>query len=276
MSDVACNYIFLTVTFSFYFVFPPLFLEPILSCSQPAGVPTMSSSQEAARAEYEKLRAGKVRVNPATEEDSDSDEDYADARDSQSEQQNVTQESKPQSSSDAEPELDDTLSAEDAVAHKVRGNGLYKEGNFIEAAKAYALAASSAHATASDRAIYLANLAAAQLANGEHALVEKSATACLKLDPGYRKARERRLRARESLQNYRGALEDAHELGLPRTRLHTLEMQAQAKEKADTEKAIHELKGLADSFLSNFGMSVDDFAAKKDPETGSYSISMNR
>lgn len=225
------------------------------------------------RAEYEKLRSGKVRVPT---EESDSDEEYLDAHDETSEPTDNSKNIGNTSKADEEPELDESVSAEEAAEHKLRGNELYKAADYVGAAEAYALAASSAHATTAQRATYLANLSAAQLARGEHDLVEKSASKCLALDETYRKARERRLRAREALRNYRGALEDAKLLGHPQSALAVLERQAQAKEKADAEKAMNELKGLADSFLSNFGMSVNDFAAKKDPDTGSYSISMNR
>ena len=36
------------------------------------------------------------------------------------------------------------------------------------------------------------------------------------------------------------------------------------------------LKDLGNMFLSNFGLSVDNFQAKKDPATGSYSINFQR
>ncbi len=224
--------------------------------------------------EYEKLRMGKLRVVG----DQDSDDDYLDARDGTEDAEEGF--SKPfrnrgESDGDKPPPLDDGISAEEAAAAKAAGNELYKARDFKGAAEKYAYAASSAHATPQCRATYLANLAAAQLAQGEYELVEKSATMCLKLDADYRKARERRMAARESLRNYRGALEDAKLLGAPLGKQTVLERQAQAKEKKDTEKAMGELKGLADSFLSNFGMSVNDFQAKQDPETGSYSISMN-
>lgn len=35
---------------------------------------------------------------------------------------------------------------------------------------------------------------------------------------------------------------------------------------------LFELKGLGNKFLGLFGMSTDNFEAKQDPQTGSYSI----
>jgi len=42
------------------------------------------------------------------------------------------------------------------------------------------------------------------------------------------------------------------------------------------EETIGKMKDLGNSFLSNFGLSLDNFQAKKDEKTGSYSISFNQ
>lgn len=39
---------------------------------------------------------------------------------------------------------------------------------------------------------------------------------------------------------------------------------------------MEQLKGLGNSVLGMFGMSLDNFEAKKDPSTGSYSISFKQ
>lgn len=235
----------------------------------------MSKSTKDYLEEYEKLRSGKLRVGGT--QDDDSDDEYLDARDGNEkieEEEEVNTESFQNNSTNKAPLLDENVSATAASEAKLEGNELYKSKDYSNAVVKYAYAASSAHATPQDRAIYLANLAAAQLALGEYENVEKSTSSCLEINPDYKKARERRMTARESLRNYRGALEDAKVLKLPLGKLTVLERQAKAKEKKDAEKAMGELKNLADSFLSNFGMSVNDFQAKKDAETGSYSISM--
>ena len=41
------------------------------------------------------------------------------------------------------------------------------------------------------------------------------------------------------------------------------------------EEAIGKLKDLGNSILGNFGMSLDNFKVQQDPNTGSYSISMD-
>jgi tetratricopeptide (TPR) repeat protein len=42
------------------------------------------------------------------------------------------------------------------------------------------------------------------------------------------------------------------------------------------EETLGKLKDLGNSILGNFGLSLDNFAAKQDPNTGSYSISFNQ
>lgn len=41
------------------------------------------------------------------------------------------------------------------------------------------------------------------------------------------------------------------------------------------EEAMGKLRDLGNSLLGNFGMSLDNFKVQQDPDTGSYSISMN-
>jgi valyl-tRNA synthetase len=38
---------------------------------------------------------------------------------------------------------------------------------------------------------------------------------------------------------------------------------------------MEDLKGLGNKFLGLFGMSIDNFEAKQDPATGSYSVQFN-
>ena len=57
--------------------------------------------------------------------------------------------------------------------------------------------------------------------------------------------------------------------------LPRLEAAAAAKLQQQQDEMMGKLKEMGNSILGKFGMSLDNFNAVKDPETGSYSISMN-
>ncbi|KAI0567567.1 translocase [Gracilaria domingensis] len=173
-------------------------------------------------------------------------------------------------------ELDDTITADEALTLKEEGNTLYKCGNFAEAINKYSLASSSAHASPDDRAVYFANRAAAHLKLQNFEQVVEDSSSALELKPGYVKALSRRREAREALKEWRGALKDAQELKAPSSEIQRLQFLADEKDKKDQAEALESLKGLGNSILSNFGMSLDDFAMDKDPDSGSYSIRMKQ
>jgi predicted nucleotide-binding protein len=55
-------------------------------------------------------------------------------------------------------------------------------------------------------------------------------------------------------------------------------LEAAAKERDEKLKAdmLDKLKGLGNTILGKFGLSIDNFKAVQDPATGSYSISFQR
>ena len=93
------------------------------------------------------------------------------------------------------------------------------------------------------------------------------------------------MNAYEQQEKYDDALLDAKEALSNETKNTTkMEIQRHVKrlEKLQHEKmerlkeeTMGKLKDLGNSFLSNFGMSLDQFQANKDPNTGSYNISFN-
>ena len=104
--------------------------------------------------------------------------------------------------------------------------------------------------------------------------------------PGYAKALLRRMAAFEKQEKYEEALGDAKEALINETKPSTkTEIQRHIKrlEKLYNEKmeklkeeTLGKLKDLGNSFLSNFGISLDQFKTEKDPNTGSYSVSFNQ
>lgn len=172
--------------------------------------------------------------------------------------------------------LDASISAEEAQRRKQAGNEFYKEGDYKEAESCYTDALRSAHVSTIDRSVFLANRAAARLKLGEFKAVIQDTTEALKLQPGYKKALARRAEAREAERDFAGAAEDAKELGAPTERVNRLEAAAREKSERDKNEAIDQLKGLGNAFLSNFGLSLDNFKMEQDPNTGSYNVQMRQ
>lgn len=225
----------------------------------------MSSTREKSEAEYLRARMGDLYIN---------EEDSAPPPSSPStaEASAATTEEPPSSNL---PETTDAISAAEALEAKVSGNACYKSGDYTSAVDLYTRAASSKHSTDEERAIALANRAAALLKMERFRETVDDTCAALELKPGYVKALKRRKEARIRLEEFRKAVEDAKELG-EQGEVIRLTRMAEEKEKKETDEAMKGLKDLGNSLLSNFGMSLDDFNVDKDPSTGNYSINMKR
>lgn len=102
----------------------------------------------------------------------------------------------------------------------------------------------------------------------------------LLLNPTYSKALVRRMTAYERTDQTAEALRDAKAaLELDGTnrevRKHVARLQKVEDERMEKlkEETMGKLKDLGNSILGNFGLSLDNFNAQKDPSTGSYNIS---
>jgi hypothetical protein len=177
---------------------------------------------------------------------------------------------------DEEEQLDDSLSAAEAAALKEEGNEHFRAGDDELAAGKYSSALRSAHLTDDDRAVLLANRAAVRMRERRWEDVVADTSRALKLRPGYAKALTRRKRAAEMKGDWAVAAKDAKELDAPPAEVAALELKAKQKAEKDTAEAMEQLKGLGNSLLSTFGLSLDSFQTEKDPETGSYSIKMKQ
>lgn len=177
----------------------------------------------------------------------------------------------------------------EADALKAEGNALFGAGDFEAAASKYSDALEAAAecagpggpAMASARATYLANRGAARLQVGENAGARDDCSASLALAPGRPKVLMRRARACERLEEWDQAHADAEAALACEGWGDDKEAQAmvrRVKPKADAareklkEETMEQLKGLGNSVLGMFGLSLDNFSAEKDPSTGSYNI----
>jgi tetratricopeptide (TPR) repeat protein len=144
------------------------------------------------------------------------------------------------------------------------------------------------HPHATKLAVYHCNRAAAYLHLQQYEPSVADTTIAILLNPVYVKAYVRRSAAYEHTDRTDQALTDAKvalelsttpsvppPLNIRQTvaRLQKLEDARLEKLKAET---MDKLKDLGNSILGNFGLSMDNFNAKQDPNTGSYSISFDQ
>ena len=179
-----------------------------------------------------------------------------------------------------EPPDDATLEA--AAEAKARGNKHFKTGEWDAAIELYTAAIELLPSRAPESAAPYANRAACHAKLGEHKSVVEDCTSALRLQPSYVKALMRRALAHEALDAPSEASEDAKracELEPSRENValaKRLEGAAAAKLERQKEEMMGQLKSLGNSVLGAFGMSLDNFKAEQDPNTGSYNISFQQ
>ena len=173
---------------------------------------------------------------------------------------------------------------EQAREAKDRGNEHFKAGRLPEALECYSEAIETAAVTESPEvAVFFANRAAVFSKTGKHQAVCDDCDAALARQPDYVKALMRRAQACEALDKPDGALADMKRVTeldpgnkQAKAAIPRLEAASAAKLEQQKEEMMGKLKDLGNSILGKFGMSLDNFNAVKDPETGSYSISMGK
>ncbi|CAH8387279.1 unnamed protein product [Eruca vesicaria subsp. sativa] len=172
---------------------------------------------------------------------------------------------------------------EDASEAKVEGNKLYGNGLYEDALSKYELALQFAQEFPESlelRSICHSNRAICYLKLGKYAEAIKECTKAIELNPSYTKALVRRAEAHEKLEHFEEALTDLKKLleldpsnDQAKKGIRRLEPLAAEKREKMKEEAIAKLKEMGNTILGKFGMSVDNFKAVKDPNTGSYSFS---
>ncbi|CAH9110332.1 unnamed protein product [Cuscuta europaea] len=169
---------------------------------------------------------------------------------------------------------------------KLEGNSLFRDGLHLEALSKYELALQAVKDVQSSteiQSVCLANRAACFSKMGKHEETIKECTKALELNPTYMKALLRRADAHEKLEHYDEAINDLTKIlelepsdDQARRAIVRLKPLADEKREKMKEEMIGKLKEMGNSILGRFGMSVDNFKAVKDPNTGSYSISFQK
>lgn len=169
---------------------------------------------------------------------------------------------------------------------KLEGNKLFANSQYEEALLKYELAlkvAPDIPASVEVRSICHGNRAICLLKMGKYEDTIKECNKALELNPTYMKALVRRGEAHEKLENYEEALADNKKIleadpsnNQAKKAILRLEPLAAEKREKMKEEMIAKLKDMGNSVLGRFGMSIDNFKAVKDPNTGSYSVSFQR
>ncbi|KAL4654473.1 hypothetical protein ACB092_01G381400 [Castanea dentata] len=183
-------------------------------------------------------------------------------------------------------QANDAKALEQANDAKLEGNKLFGDGQFEEALSQYELALQVAPDMPSSselRSICHANRAICYTKLGKYDQTIKECTKSLELNPTYMKSLVRRGEAHEKLEHFEEAIADMKKIleldpsnDQARKTIRRLEPLAAEKREKMKEEMISKLKDMGNSLLGRFGMSVDNFKAVKDPNTGSYSVSFQR
>ncbi|CAK8541552.1 unnamed protein product [Lathyrus sativus] len=230
--------------------------------------------------------------------DSDGDDDRASSREELQHREQPPKQTEGEQEQDAPQgsiSSEDTLinehelrqkALDEANEAKVEGNKLFVDGKYEEALSQYEHALQVALDMPSFveiRSICHANRAVCFLKQGKYENTIKECTKSLELNPAYVKTLVRRGEAHEKLEHFEEAIADMKKIleidpsnDQGRKAIRRLEPLAAVKREKMKEEMIAKLKEMGNSVLGRFGMSVDNFKAVKDPNTGSYSISMER
>ena len=135
-----------------------------------------------------------------------------------------------------------------------------------------------------NRSVYFANRAACFLALNEYESAASDCSDAIDLDPTYLKAYMRRAMAFEKLEEYDRGLDDAQHIlksidsanGFAKAYVARITPIAEKKREELKDEMVSKLKELGNSLLGNFGLSLDNFKAEQDPDTGSYSIKFSQ
>lgn len=181
-------------------------------------------------------------------------------------------------------DLETIVDIEVAQKFKSSGNEYFKKRDYQNALKYYSFALSS---TPVEESIFkskiLANRAACYLKLEMWEDVIRESSDCLKIEPDYMKAALRRAEAYEKMEDYIQSVEDWKKVlslqpdhKIAKRKVQKLQPLADKQFEEKKDEVMGQLKDLGNNFLGMFGMSTNDFQMNQDPNTGSYSFSMNK
>ncbi|XP_037543117.1 tetratricopeptide repeat protein 1 [Nematolebias whitei] len=163
---------------------------------------------------------------------------------------------------------------------KETGNGLFKAGDWSEAALKYTEALALCPISFSrERAVLFSNRAAARLHLEQKDEAISDCSRAIELDPDYLRALLRRAEIYEQTEKLDEAMEDYKKV-LDRDPNHTgarqacmrLPQQIHERNEKLKEEMMSKLKDLGNMILRPFGLSTNNFQVNQDTASGSYSI----
>jgi tetratricopeptide (TPR) repeat protein len=173
-----------------------------------------------------------------------------------------------------------------ALKAKEDGNAFFRDKDYDGAITLYSQAI--AYCPCDDEnnvnmSVFLGNRAAAYFSIEEWSLVVDDCTTALENNANYVKVLHRRLQAYEKLDRVEEALADAKRIqeldpSWPKISATVDRLEKEQAEKMEKLKAetLSKLKDIGNSILGNFGMSLDNFKFKQDPNTGSWTVGMEK
>jgi hypothetical protein len=185
-----------------------------------------------------------------------------------------------------EEEADDEhVDPEKAQELKLEGNELFKANKLHDAREAYSEALYLTPVSDKKaKAVLFSNRAAVFQKLSRWEEVIEDCKHSIDNDPMYAKAYHRRSAAYEALSKWHDANEDLKKVIELDPAMKSkefkhqvvLEQRAQEQFEKDKEEMMGKLKDFGNMVLGKFGMSTDNFACEKDPDSGSYSIKFQK
>jgi tetratricopeptide (TPR) repeat protein len=173
-----------------------------------------------------------------------------------------------------------------ALEAKEDGNAFFRDKDYDGAITLYSQAIAYCPCDDENKenmAVFLGNRAAAYFSIEEWSLVVDDCTTALENNANYVKVLHRRLQAYEKLDRVEEALADAKRIqeldpSWPKISATVDRLEKEQAEKMEKLKAetLSKLKDIGNSILGNFGMSLDNFKFKQDPNTGSWTVGMEK